>query len=151
MSGHQFRSFGGGSLVFADGQESHVETTCFADEVVVDFPSVAPAVERIRRAFLADERAAALSTTIRLSPREARAGATVPLEVPVQCLCPECGGRGGTWTEPCHRCEGSGAQRRRHQLTVSVPAGVADGARFNFTVVPRHDPPTRVELHVLVA
>jgi hypothetical protein len=151
MSGHAFRPFGGGSLVFADGQESRVETSCFADEVVVDFPSVAPAVERIRRAFLAEERAAALSATIRISTREARTGATVPLEVPVQSLCRDCGGRGELWTEPCPRCEGSGAERRRHQLKVLVPAGVADGARFNFTVIPRHDPPTRVELHVLVA
>jgi hypothetical protein len=151
MSSRAFRPFGGGSPVFADGYDGRVETSCFADEVIVDFPSVAPAVDRIRRAFLADERAAALSATIRLSIREARTGATVPLEVAVQSLCSECGGRGETWTEPCVRCNGSGAERRRHQLKVSVPAGVSDGARFNFTVIPRHDPPTRVELHVLVA
>jgi hypothetical protein len=151
MSGRAFRPFGGGSLVYADGHETRVDTSCFADEVVVDFPSIAPAVDRIRRAFLAEERAAALHATIHLSTREARAGATVPLEVPVQCLCRECGGRGELWAETCPRCNGSGAERRRHQLQVLVPAGVADGARFNFTVIPRHDPPTRVELHVLVA
>jgi hypothetical protein len=32
-----------------------------------------------------------------------------------------------------------------------VPAGVLDGTCFNFTVTPRHNPPTRVELCVLVA
>ena len=151
MSSRAFRPFGGGPFVFADGYEGRVDTSCFADEVIVDFPSVASAVERIRRAFLAEERAAALSATIRLSTREARTGATVPLEVPVQSLCSACGGRGETWTEPCGRCQGSGAERRRHQLNVSGPAGVADGARFHFTVAPRHNPPTRVELHVLVA
>ena len=151
MSSRAFRPFGGGPLVYADGHDGRVDTSCFADEVSVDFPSVAPAVERIRRAFLAEERAAALSATIRLSILEARTGATVPLEVPVESLCIECGGRGETWTERCSRCDGSGAERRRHQLKVSVTAGVSDGARFHFTVIPRHDPPTRVELHVLVA
>jgi hypothetical protein len=34
---------------------------------------------------------------------------------------------------------------------VSVPAGVLDGTRFYFTVTPRQDPPTRIELHVFVA
>jgi len=79
------------------------------------------------------------------------AGATVPLEVPVRCTCHSCGGRGETWTEPCTRCEGSGNELLRHQLQVSVPAGVSDGTRFHFTVTPKHDPPTRIELHVLVA
>jgi hypothetical protein len=150
MGGHTFRPFGGDSVVVA-GPELRVDTSCFADEVVVDFPSVAPAVERIRRSFLNDERAASLSATIQLTPHEARAGATVPLEVPVSSTCRRCGGRGETWTEPCSCCNGSGAELRRHQLRVLVPAGVADGARFNFTLIPRHDPPTRIQLCVLVA
>jgi hypothetical protein len=37
-----------------------------------------------------------------------------------------------------------------HQLQVSLPAGVADGACFHFTVTPRHHPPTRVELQIAV-
>lgn len=151
MSGRAFRPFGGGSLVFADGADCRVDTSCFADEVVVDFPSVAPAVERIRRAFVDEERAALLSATIQLSVREARTGATVPLEVPLQCTCRQCGGRGETWTEPCGCCNGSGAEPRPHHVRVTIPAGVSDGARFNFTVIPRFDPPTRVELRILVA
>ena len=34
----------------------HDDSSCFADEVAIDFPSVAPAVDRMRRAFIADER-----------------------------------------------------------------------------------------------
>jgi len=124
---------------------------CFADEVGIDFPSVAPAVDRIRRSFLAHEHAAALSATIHLSRREAREGALIPLDVSVSSTCDGCGGRGESWTEPCGRCQGSGAELRRHRLQVVVPAGVLDGARVNFTVTSRHDPPTRVELRVLVA
>jgi hypothetical protein len=105
----------------------------------------------MRSAFLVDERAAALSAAVRLSYREARDGAMVPLEVSVRCTCHDCGGRGETWTEPCFRCLGSGAEVQRHQLQVAVPAGVLDGTYFNFTVTPRHNPPTRVELRVLVA
>ncbi|MGH9257432.1 MAG: hypothetical protein ACRD3C_22960 [Vicinamibacterales bacterium] len=152
MRGHKFRSFGRDSLVVSGGPECHVDAaSCFADEVVVDFPSVASAVERMRRSFLGDERAAALNATIQLTAHEARQGATVPLDVPVSCTCRECGGRGETWTEPCGCCNGSGAELRRHQLQVAVPAGVSDGTRFNFTLIPRHNPPTRVELCVLIA
>lgn len=150
MGGHTFRPFGSGAIAVAGGESRH-DVSCFADEVVIDFPSVAPAVDRICSAFLADERAVALSTAIQLSPREAREGATVPLEVPVRCTCHGCGGRGESWSEPCARCEGSGTELLRHQLRVSVPPGVLDGTRYHFTVTPRHNPPTRIELRVLVA
>jgi len=150
MNGRTFRPFGGDAVVVA-GPELRVDTSCFADEVVVDFPSVAPAVDRMRSAFLADERAAALNAAIRLSQLEAREGVTVPIEVPVRCTCHDCGGRGETWTEPCARCQGSGTELRPHPVQVNVPAGVRDGACFHFTVTPRHNPPTRVELRILVA
>jgi len=150
MRGHTFRPHGSGAAVAA-GIEIAPDASCFADEVVVDFPSVAPAVDRMRNAFLADERGASLRAAIRLSAREARTGATVPLEVPVRCTCRDCGGRGGTWAERCQPCAGSGTRMLRHLLQVSVPAGVLDGTRFYFTVTPRQDPPTRIELHVLVA
>ena len=151
MDRNTFRPFGAGSVAIVGGANSRPEASCFADEVVVDFPSVAPAVDRMRSAFLVDERAAVLSAAIRLSQREARDGATVPLEVSVRCTCDNCGGRGETWTEPCVRCQGRGIEVRRHRLQVAVPAGVLDGTCFNFTVTPRHNPPTRVELRVLVA
>jgi hypothetical protein len=152
MGGRTIRPFGRGSVAILDGGDAGPVAGCFADEVVVDFPSVAPAVDRMRSAFLEEERsAAAMSAAVRLSAHEARRGAMVPLEVPVRCTCHDCGGRGETWTEPCHQCHGSGTELRHHQLQVALPAGVLDGARFNFTVIPRHNPPTRVELRVLVA
>ena len=138
-------------MAVAGGTDHRSDASCFADEVVIDFPSVAPAVDRMRSAFLADERATAMSAAIRLSPREARDGAMRPLEVPVRCTCHECGGRGETWTEPCVPCHGSGTEFRRQRLQVAVPAGVRNGTCFNFTVTRHHDPPTRVELRVLVS
>jgi hypothetical protein len=151
MGGRTFRSFGPGSVALFDGADARPDRGCFADEVVIDFPSVAPAIDRMRSAFLEDERVEPTSAAIRLSPREARTGAMVPLEVRVRCTCHACGGRGETWTERCRLCEGSGTEFRPHQLHVAVPAGVIDGTCFNFTLTPRHDPPTRVELRVLVA
>ncbi len=151
MGGRTFRPFGPGSVALFDRGEPRPHGDCFADEVVIDFPSVAHALDRMRSSFLADERATALSAAIRLTSREALLGAMVPLEVPVRSTCHECGGRGETWAEPCERCQGSGTELRRHQLRVAVPAGVVDGARFNFTVTSKHNPPTRVELRVLVA
>jgi hypothetical protein len=149
MGRYAFRPFGSGALAVADGGVRQ-DASCFADEVGIDFPSVAHAVDRIRSAFLADERDEVLSAAIRLSPREAREGAAVPLEVPLRCTCGQCGGRGETWAEPCRRCTGSGTELFRHLVQVLVPAGVLDGARLHFTVTPRYNRATRVELHVLV-
>jgi DnaJ-class molecular chaperone len=151
MEGRAFRPFGTGSVTVGVGLDRGLEARCFADEVVVDFPSVAPAVDRMRSAFLLDERGRALRTAIQLTRREAHNGATVPLNVAVRCTCVDCGGRGEAWAEPCGRCQGSGLECRPQQLQVMVPAGVLDGACFNFTLTPRHNPPTRVELRVLVA
>jgi hypothetical protein len=150
MGGNTFRPFGGDHVAVIATEDYRHDDSCFADEVVVDFPSVAPAVDRIRRAFLAEDRPPALRTAIELSRREAREGATLPLDVPVRCTCRRCGGRGESWTSACGHCEGSGSELLRHQLQVSLPAGVLDGAHFTFTVTARHNPPTRIELRVRV-
>jgi hypothetical protein len=150
MRGNTFRPFGGDQVAVMAGEDSRHDASCFADEVVIDFPSVAPAVDRIRRGFLVDEHPVTLSTAVQISHREAMAGATVPLEVPVRCTCAECGGRGESWTERCKRCHGRGTELLRHLLQVTIPAGILDGARFQFTVTPRHNPSTRIELHVFV-
>lgn len=149
MKEHLFRR-GGDSVLAVASTDLRVDASCFADEVIVDFPSVAPALDRIRTSFLAGERAKALAASISLTPGEARTGARVPLAVPVRCTCRDCGGRGGTWRDGCQRCQGSGIEMLPHQLQVSVPAGVMDGERFHFTVTPRHDPPTRIELQIVV-
>lgn len=149
MRGNTYRRVGSGMLAVAAAERGH-HASCFADEVVVDFPSVAPALDRMHAAFLADERVVPLSAELTVSPFEARAGARVPLAVPVRCTCRDCGGRGGTWHDGCRRCAGSGVELLQHQLQVSVPAGVIDGERFHFTLTPRHDPPTRIELHIFV-
>jgi hypothetical protein len=150
MRSNAFRPFGGNRLAVMTGDESRHGANCFADEVIVDFPSVAPAVERVRTGFLIGERSEPHHATIRLSTREAAEGTTLPLDVPVRCTCPECGGRGESWTQRCVRCAGSGTEYFSHQLQVRLPPGVCDGARFHFTVTPRHNPSTRIELQVLV-
>jgi hypothetical protein len=129
---------------------AHEEAKWFADEVCVDFPSAAPAIERVRQSFLADERPQTLQAAVELTEREAARGATIPLDVPVRCMCSECGGRGESWTEECSRCQGSGFELLRHAVQVTVPAGVRSGTRFYFTVTPRHHGSTRIELHVAV-
>jgi hypothetical protein len=148
MGGHAFRPFGGGQLAVLAGEDVRHKSSCFADDVVIDFPSVAPAVDRIRRAFLAEERPATHRTAIRLTRRAASEGATLPLEVPVRCTCSACGGRGESWTDACGRCHGRGSESIRHQVQVTVPGGVSEGTRFYFSVTSRHEFPTRIELVV---
>jgi len=130
---------------------SHEDANWFADEVCIDFPSLAPAIARVRQSFLADERPPTLRAAVELTDREAASGTTVPLDVPVHCTCSECGGRGESWTETCSRCQGGGCELLQHAVHVTVPAGVRNGARFYFTVTPRHNRSTRIELHVIVA
>ncbi len=123
----------------------------FADEVAIDFPAVSDKVERMRLAFDgADAAVERLRADITLSRRQAGAGAAVPLEVPLRWTCQGCGGRGEVWGDRCERCSGSGHALRRRMLTVSVPAGVVDGARFSFSVSPPRGPRTRVDVRVAV-
>ncbi len=123
----------------------------FADEVDFDFPSVSSLLDRIRREFLGPEEIGfPLTADVLLSPREAFTGVTVPLDVPVRSTCPICGGRGETWMEWCRACDGTGESSFRHRVRLSVPAGVADGTRFRFTVGTASSPPTRIEVRIAV-
>ena len=124
----------------------------FDDEIAIDFPSIGAVVERMREGFLGDDASrAAHESAIILSPRQAFAGATVPLDVPLRHTCRHCGGRGETWAERCAGCAGSGECSRPHQVRVLVPAGVTDGTRFRFLITAPHGVPTRIEVTVLVA
>jgi hypothetical protein len=125
---------------------------CFDDEIAIDFPSLEAVVERMREGFLGAEIAESEhNAAISLSPRQAFAGATIPLDIPLRQTCAHCGGRGETWAEPCTRCAGSGECSRSHQVRVLVPAGVTDGTRFRFLIAAPHSVPTRIEVTVLVA
>jgi hypothetical protein len=123
----------------------------FSDEVAIDFPALGDKVARMRHAFVESDTAIDwLRAEIQLSRHQAGAGAAVPLELPVRSTCRHCGGRGEVWGEACGPCAGSGHAFRQQTLTVSVPAGVSDGARFTFSVSPPHGPRTRVEVRVAV-
>lgn len=41
--------------------------------------------------------------------------------------CPTCGGEGRTFQNPCSKCRGSGHERNRHDVTVTIPAGIESG------------------------
>jgi len=105
----------------------------------------------MRSAFVTEEHTKTLTAALEISPREAIEGATVPLDVPVRCTCRTCGGRGETWAQPCGACAGSGIELIYHQVHITTPAGVEDGACFHFSVAVRHDLSTRIELRVLVS
>ena len=124
---------------------------CFADEIAIDFPSVGHVVERMREAFLGEDvDADVICTEVLLSRREASDGLVVSIEVPIRATCPDCGGRGETWTEPCADCGGTGESVFRHPVRVSVPRGVADGARFRFRVTSPDAACVRVEVRVAI-
>ena len=124
---------------------------CFADEIAIDFPSVGGAVERMRHAFLGEpEGDDVLTAEVCLSTREASGGLTVPFDVPVRATCPACGGRGEVWTEPCGACLGSGSALFHHEVVLTLPPGIVDGARLRFRVKSPYAPPVRVEIRIAV-
>lgn len=45
--------------------------------------------------------------------------------------CPTCHGEGTTIENPCRECAGSGVQKKRQKILVTIPAGVEDGKRIN--------------------
>jgi DnaJ-class molecular chaperone len=129
------------------------ETDCFADEVAIDFPSVAHLVARVRRAFLADasgERGDTVKAEICLSSDEAHRGAVVPVMVLLRATCSECGGRGETWAEPCRACDGSGHALVPRRLRVTVPPRIIDGSRFHFRIRAQHEASVHVEVRVAI-
>ena len=44
--------------------------------------------------------------------------------------CPRCRGNGTVVEKPCHKCNGTGRERRTKRYTVKIPAGVKDGTRI---------------------
>ncbi len=121
------------------------------DEIGIDFPSIAETVERIRRTFAgSDDERAPLRAEILVTAREASEGVEVPLDVPVSGMCPDCGGRGEDWAGICIGCGGRGEASLRYRVRVSLPAGVADGTRFRFTVGDDFPACTWVEVRVAV-
>ena len=121
-----------------------------ADEVAIDFPSVASVLDRMRHSFFGDNVAVSLSAEVVVTPNEAFWGTIVPLGVPLRRTCPRCGGRGETWEEWCTVCEGEGEVAAHHEMRLRVPAGVREGERFRFSVMPAGAPHTIVEVRVSI-
>jgi molecular chaperone DnaJ len=121
-----------------------------ADEVAIDFPSVASVLDRMRDSFFSGTREANLSAEVVLTPQEAFWGTLVPLDVPLRRTCPRCGGRGEVWTEWCAACRGVGEVSAVHEMRLRVPAGVREGARFRFSVAPTGAPQTSVEVRITI-
>jgi molecular chaperone DnaJ len=48
-------------------------------------------------------------------------------------VCPQCHGEGKVVTDPCHECRGSGFQKHKRTIMVTVPAGIDDGNGIRLT------------------
>jgi len=78
-------------------------------------------------------RPGSLSGEILLSAREAQAGGVLPMEVPIEAVCPECDRTGG-FVFDCPGCGGEGKVQRRLPVPVRIPPGVRDGTTFQVRV-----------------
>lgn len=121
-----------------------------SDEVAIDFPSMRGPIGRMRAGFGDTVEAEPMVALVQLSARQAGTGVKVPIDVPLARACAGCGGRGETWNAACDPCEGTGATIERYPLTLTVPAGVVDGARFAFSVAHPRGHRAHVEVRVAV-
>ena len=66
--------------------------------------------------------------------------------------CPECRGRGTTFTKACKHCRGSGRAARHRVVTVKIPPGIHDGQaiRLRGEGEPGEDGSNRGDLHCYV-
>jgi DnaJ-class molecular chaperone len=78
-------------------------------------------------------RPGSLSGEILLTVDEAAVGGVLPLDVPLDAVCPSCEGTGG-FVFDCGRCGGEGKIEKRFPVPVRIPAGVRDGAVFQVAV-----------------
>ena len=119
-----------------------------SDEIAIDFPSVSSVLDGMRHSFFGEMPYVSLSADVELTPQEAFWGTVVPLPIPLRAICPACGGRGEVWQDWCAPCAGTGEIIAEHPLRLRVPAGVREGARFRFTVMPAGAAPTMVEVRI---
>ena len=134
-----------------DASATIASVNYFADEVAIDFPSLHRIVPRVRDRFLgAESDDDLLRAVVSLSHREAISGTIVPLEVPMRSTCVHCAGRGGTWAEHCGVCRGMGHALVHHSVRVTVPPGIAHGARLYLRVHAPAAASVRVEVRIAV-
>ncbi|MEO5897765.1 MAG: DnaJ domain-containing protein [Vicinamibacterales bacterium] len=121
-----------------------------ADEVAIDFPSVSSVLDGMRHSFFGEFPYSSLSAVVELTPQEAFWGTVVPFRIPLRGTCTKCGGRGEAWQEWCAECAGTGEVLSEHLLRLRLPAGVREGARFRFSVMPPDTAATLVEVRITV-
>ena len=67
-----------------------------------------------------------IESEISIPLEEAHRGTRRAVRIPVEELCPECGGTGIKDGKTCPVCHGSGTQTRMESFTVNIPKGVQD-------------------------
>jgi molecular chaperone DnaJ len=87
------------------------------------------------------------SVEVLLTPAEASEGTEVVLDVPYQIPCSRCLGTGRIGRLICGNCRGQGKERLEKKVTLTLPAGIRDGAVAS---IPIEIPSLEEDLHLLV-
>ncbi len=58
---------------------------------------------------------------------------TILGQMQTQSVCPHCGGEGRIIKDKCHDCNGDGIVRAEEVISISIPAGVADGMQLSLS------------------
>jgi hypothetical protein len=135
--------------------------TCLTDEAAIDFPAVLRLVDAARRMFVEEgdgpagskgtgHPGGALTTTLQVSRRAAAIGTVSACVLTLRDICPSCGGRGESWSEPCLRCATAGQVVVRRRVRLAVPPGVVDGAVYRFRLSRANQSSVKVDVRIAV-
>jgi DnaJ-class molecular chaperone len=78
--------------------------------------------------FASSARGGDVESEVAVTLEEAHGGTSRAVRVPLEELCPECGGSGRKHDKVCTGCGGSGSRTRLESFTVNIPRGVQDGS-----------------------
>ncbi len=80
-----------------------------------------------------------IESPVEVTLEEAYQGTSRIMSVPVEEVCPTCGGSGRVGNARCPTCQGEGTVRRTKRLEVKIPAGVKEGSRVRIAGEGRMD------------
>ena len=107
-------------------------------------------LDRMRHAFFGVVPAVSCLPRSCCSPQEAFWGTTVPLDIPLRRTCPRLRRPRRNVGGMVRRLRRRGEVPLDHEMRLRVPAGVREGERFRFSVMPPGAPTTIVEVRVSI-
>lgn len=107
--------------------EDRINSHFFDDHIFVDFPFSHLFQQQAFHDFDSQfnrKTESRYSMDLILTPKEAKFGGSVPIDLPIQVSCRECEGSGNSGFWACNACNGSGVQNLEYRVNLNYPSSV---------------------------